>query len=90
MAKRTMENYEKPVTIVGGPLDIRTRHLPKTSSKASPLKLSSSLSYLSPTVEIATNLISIGILLTNTVRNHLLERAETKTCTILCGATLHT
>jgi hypothetical protein len=88
MAEKTMENYEKPVTIVGGPLDIRTRHLPKTSSKASPLKPTSSLSYLSPTAEIATNLISIGILLTNTVRNHLLVRAETKTC-IIISAEMH-
>ena len=83
MAERTAENYEKPVTRVGGLLDIRTSHLPKTSSKASPLKPTSSLSYLSPNAEIATNLISIRLLLTNTVSNHLLVRDETKTCFIL-------
>ena len=55
MAKRTAENYENPVKIVGGPLGIRTTHLPKTSSAASPDKPSSSLSYLSPTAETATN-----------------------------------
>lgn len=69
MAEMTAENYEKPVTIVGGPLDIRTTHLPKTCSKASPHKPTSSLSYLSPTAEIAKNWINIGILLINTVRN---------------------
>ena len=83
MVEWTAENYERPVTIVGGPLDIRTRHLPKTSSKASPLKPTNSLAYLSPTAEIATNWISIGIVLTNTVRNHLLACDETKTCFIL-------
>jgi hypothetical protein len=55
MAEWTAENYEKLVTIVDGPLDIRTRHLQTTSSKASLLKPTSSLSYLSPTAGIATD-----------------------------------
>jgi hypothetical protein len=73
-------NYEKPITIVGRSLDIRTRHLQTTSSKASQLKPINSLSYLSPTTNIATDWISICIPVTNTLRNQLQEHGETKTC----------